>query len=762
VRRRLGIFGASEEALRLLPLLAAHPEVEVAAVFDPDPEAARERARGLEPGVAEALDPLLVSDEPAFAARGDLAAVVDAGPEPAFARHHPEAVERGVQVLSPLTARLLYGYGPPTRDRKHELLQALAEVVESVELTVHSDELLRRMLEIAVASTGADGGSLMLLDAERRELRIGVALGVEPELWPKIRVPLGEGVAGRAAAEARPLVLRGRADRHEFRLQRERLDVESALCVPLVHEGRVLGVLNLHHATRPDAFGSEDLRFVQQLAGLDAQIIARAQEHDRLRSQAGRYEAVREVRRLLSDPQPLPDRLRELCRFVARHVGGGIAHVYLLDRDEGELLLAATSLEGGGFAGEYRVVPGDGIDGRVARTRRPSFLRGEDGALAYVALPLLTGDRLAGVLSVQAGEPPPRGRAAEEMLQEIAAATAEGVTQADREARMAARATRMSAINETGIRMLSATELADVVRLATSSAAMILEADHAVLRLQDARTGRYVIRSYYGPADARQQEALFRLDKRACVDAIKRRTARLVRDLASDPVLSPLRAELRSLLAAPLKREGRVVGTLCLYDRISADRFVAGRFNDDDFHVFTRLVSYVERAVASCLIQAGSRGHRNFDEQTGLPNEAYLSRRIHEEITRAVGREGALAVAVCRVENLDEVARHANPAQAHRVVLRCADALRSHLRDFDVLGRTAEDEFTVLLPEPGLSPGERVFGVARAVADAVSKDEALNDPVRIALAFGYAVHPTDGSDRETLLARARDPRIRMV
>ena len=32
----------------------------------------------------------------------------------------------------------------------------------------------------------------------------------------------------------------------------------------------------------------------------------------------------------------------------------------------------------------------------------------------------------------------------------------------------------------------------------------------------------------------------------------------------------------------------------------------------------------------------------------------------------------------------------------------------------------------------------------------------------VALAFGHAVHPEEGADRESLLERAREPRIRML
>ena len=759
--KRIGIFGVSEEVLRLVQLLGTNPEIQIVRYWAPDRPAAVETAYTLGPEVAAEMLPLLIADSQAFLAANDVDAVIDSGGQPSFASVFPDAAEKGIQIVSPLTARLLWAYGTVSRDRKAELLQALNEVVESVDLAIDSDELFLRMLDIAVGSSGAEGGSLMLLDPESNELRIRVAIGVEPELWPKIRVPVGDGIAGRVAADARPLRIRGKADAETFKIVRERMDIESALCVPLVDQGHVLGVLNLHHSRESNAFSEEDLDFLQQLALLDAQIIARAQQHESLRDQAARYGAVRQVQALLGSPAPLLERLSELCRLIATRVGSGIATVYLCDHSDDDLHLAATSLEGGGLGAEYRIVKGQGIDGRVAQSGNRAILRDDDGSLAYVCLPLHAGKRLVGVLSIQAGQNPPRGRAVEEVLLEMAAAMAEGVAQADREARMATRATRASAINESGIRMISAGDIGEVTRLATSSAAMILEAEHSVLRLQDDQTSRYVIRSYFGPADGRQQERLFRLDKEISVDIIKRRTSVLLKDLDQDPKRSELVGEIRSLMAAPLKRDGRVIGTLTVYDKVAPDRFYAADFNDDDFQIFSKLVSYIERAVETNLSQAFSREHRNFDEETGLPNANYLSKRVHEEIDRSAGEPRSLAVATCLIENLDDIQRTRNPAQAHRVILRVADALRSHLRAFDVLGRTGRGRFTVLLPDPGHAPDQLVADLARTVADVISKDEALNEPIRVALAFGYAVHPEDGADRRSLVEHANRPRIHM-
>lgn len=761
MRRRIGIFGATQETLALLRVLMGNPLLELAGVWDEDPAAALALSRRITPEITPYIEPLLTNDLDSFL-MGNFHAVIDSGAKPAFATRFPQARDHGVQILSPLTARLLWAWETATRDRKQELLTALAEVVESVEMTVDSEELFTRMLEIAVGVTGADGGSLMLLDPKTRELSIRVATGVERELWPKIRVPLGEGIAGRVAAEGRPMLVNGKADGRSFQIIHERVDVASALSVPLVADGGVLGVINLHHSTQREAFTEDDLGFMERVARLDAQIIQRADEHEKLRNQSARYDTVRRVRELMSGANPLPDRLRRLCTYAAERVGGGIATVYLRSSEDGTLCLAATSLEGGGFGGEYRVVSDQGIDGQVAHTKQPALLHDDDGNLAYACLPLLAGENLVGILSMQTGLRPPRGRAAEETLLELAAALAEEIAQAEREGRMVVRADRVSAINESGIRMLSSMELSEVVRLATSSIAMILDADHTVLRLQDEKTRRYVIRSYFGAADGRLQERLFKLDKQVCVDVIRRRGLVRVPNLARHEAFREGSPDFRSLIAAPIRRDGRVIGTLAVYDKVAADQFYASSFDDDDQQIFSRFLGYVERAIEGATRHAQSRQHRNFDGETGLPNAGYLRRRIHEEISRAAGLLGTLAIAVCRVENLDEITRRVSSAHAHRVTQRVADALRAHLRDFDVLGRTAANEFTILLPEPGASTGERVLELARAVADEVAKDEALNEPVRVALAFGYAAHPEDGRDREALLARAAEARIRMV
>jgi diguanylate cyclase (GGDEF)-like protein len=447
-----------------------------------------------------------------------------------------------------------------------------------------------------------------------------------------------------------------------------------------------------------------------------------------------------------------------LCRYLAGRVGDGITSVYLFEEGDAHLQLAATSLAGGGFGTEYRVRIGEGLDGRVARDRRAEFLSSEDGAVAYAALPLLAADQLVGILAVQSGSTPPT----RQTLLEIATATAESIAQSTREARMSARATKVSAIGEMGIRLISINDIADVVQLAASSAAMILEADHAILRLKDQETGRFVIRSYHGSADGPLQEKLFQLDKRVSVDAIKRRAAFAVREVSADPSLAEFGADVRSFVASPLKHEGQLIGTLAIYDKIAPDGFHASVFREDDIQIFTRFVSYAERAVANAELYSAVKRHGSVDAETGLPNETYLEQRLAEEIARAKGRDGALALIVCQIENWGRISREADTEQATRIVRHTAEALRRHVRDFDLVARTGDAAFSVMLPDPASPAEETVSKLARNVAEEVSGDDRINTPVRIALAFGFALYPNHGAEREALRKHAALPRIRMV
>lgn len=754
-QRRVGLHGVGAESARLLSQLVENPDLDCVRLYEPDAEAARAVLAAVDPTLLDRSGASIVTSVDALLADPPLDVLVDDGRHGSPRNRVSSAAPDGPQIVSLPTARLLWSHGVAPRDRQSELLEVLGEIVASVDLTIDGKELFARMLEIAVAVTGAAGGSLMLLGPEGRELFIQVAFGVEPELWPKIRVPLGDGIAGRVAAEARPILISGRADAEHYRIVRERVDVASALCVPLVHEGRVLGVLNLHHNTRTDVFDEHDLAFMERIAALDAAIIRRAQTHAALRARAARYEATREVHALLGGPAPLGERLRSICAVVARRLGDGIATIYLPDDSSDERLytLAASSLSGSGAGARTAVRSGVGLDGEVARTGEAILLRDGQGRLRYAALPLIFEGRVEGVLAVQVGRMEGEADELEANLAEVAEVIAEGVVRSRREARATAHALRVSAAHEAGLRLVGQSDPQQIAQSAAASLAMLLGAEHVVVRLEDPTNGRFQIASYFGGADDQAQYALFALDKAATIETIRRRTLQLVRDLPVHPKLGPFAGSITSMISAPLKIDGRIVGCVAVYDKLAADTFFSGRFNEDDLQVISHFVGDFDRALAASRTTPGA----------GARSVAGWRSRVGEELLRAADRPGELALSICSLEDFDALLSNGEE-RAHEALARLETALRAELRPFDHLVRLDERRFGVLLPEPGPDASESVRRLARAVSERVASAcaQGSEDDVRIVLGFGFATNERGESDAAGFEARAEVPRIVMV
>ena len=148
------------------------------------------------------------------------------------------------------------------------------------------------------------------------------------------------------------------------------------------------------------------------------------------------------------------------------------------------------------------------------------------------------------------------------------------------------------------------------------------------------------------------------------------------------------------------------------------------------------------------------------DEETELPQQDYLEKRVREELARSGAAAATFTLVNLRIENLDALRSGTEPALALGYVMRIAESLRTRIRDFDVLARCATNEFGLLLPETGHAPEERVLDLARAVSEDIAKASRRDPKSRPELSFGHASHPADGASWASLVARAREARIR--
>jgi anti-sigma regulatory factor (Ser/Thr protein kinase) len=180
-------------------------------------------------------------------------------------------------------------------------------------LDVHDllTELLERVREILDVDTAA----VLLLDEVTNDLVATAASGIEEEVRRGVRVPLGEGFAGRIAAEVTPVVIDD-IDHSEVRnpVLRER-GVRTLVGVPLVVASRVIGVLHVGSLTGR-RFDPEDVQFIQLVGDRVALAI------EARRSNVERAAASALQRSLIPDRLPMIPGLELAGRYLPAGAGG--------------------------------------------------------------------------------------------------------------------------------------------------------------------------------------------------------------------------------------------------------------------------------------------------------------------------------------------------------------------------------------------------------------------------------------------------------
>src|SRR6516162_6441435 len=83
----------------------------------------------------------------------------------------------------------------------------LLEVADVVNATLDLDTLLRRISELVRRVIDYEIFAILLLNEKTQELRIRFQVGHPPELAERMRVKVGEGLTGLAAAKREPVLV---------------------------------------------------------------------------------------------------------------------------------------------------------------------------------------------------------------------------------------------------------------------------------------------------------------------------------------------------------------------------------------------------------------------------------------------------------------------------------------------------------------------------------------------------------------------------
>jgi putative methionine-R-sulfoxide reductase with GAF domain len=254
---------------------------------------------------------------------------------------------------------------PPPPDAGDKL-QGIRSVTDAALSYLGADDLLITLLSRVREILNADTAAVLLLDNSGRQLIATAASGLEEEVSQGVRIPVGQGFAGRIAAERRPVILDHVDHGNVLNPLLLEKGIRSLAGVPLLVHGAVLGVL--HVGTVHNRVFTADDAALLQLAADRAALAVQS-----LQSREDHAAAIALQRSLVPSALPALRGAEIATRYVpgSGHVGGDWYDAFVLP--SGELGMVVGDVAGSGLGAAV-------IMGRIRSALRAYVLEFPDPA----------------------------------------------------------------------------------------------------------------------------------------------------------------------------------------------------------------------------------------------------------------------------------------------------------------------------------------------------------------------------------------------
>lgn len=312
--------------------------------------------------------------------------------------------------------------------RAKELL-AVAEIAQTISQLVDSiDEMLQAVVDQTKQQFSLYHAHVYIFDKERDLLVLAAGAGEAGRQMKaqgrSIRASHPSSIVARAYQLHEGVIVNDVTQSPDFLPHPLLPETRSEMAIPMIVSGQVVGVLDVQ-SDQFDRFTDEDINVKTTLAGQIAVAVNNARAFETIRKsemevarRALELETVAQVSADISSNLRLTDLMQNVVELTKERFGLYHAQIYLVDEGINNLTLAA----GAGLAGRTMYERGHRISynhphslvARAARTRtsvisndvtqEPDFLPNPmlSATRSEMAVPMLIGDALVGVLDVQA------------------------------------------------------------------------------------------------------------------------------------------------------------------------------------------------------------------------------------------------------------------------------------------------------------------------------------------------------------------------
>lgn len=474
-----------------------------------------------------------------------------------------------------------------------------------------------------------------------------------------------------------------------------------------------------------------------------------------LASLASVYEATREIG--LSDDL---DRLLERVLARAQELIG-FDHCALMLYDPESRTLSVCSVHGyAERAGEIlrlSLPEGRGISGWAAANRQavrvgnvrgdPRYVAGLQEARSNMAVPLIVGNEVAGVVNVESDREDAFTEEHEKLLTVLGAQAALAIVASQTRERLQSRISLLDALYRISQLASEGKDLGSTLEAILQVAQETIPRGQCAILLVDENREVLRIRASNGYAEGVQEMAI------PLGHGITGRCAStgqtiVVDDLALDESYISGVTGARSEVAVPLLVGGRAIGVL------NAESTRLGAYREGDVRTLSVVAQQAAVVLRSAKLQQETRRLAITDPLTGLHNRRYFVNQLDEHLARAERYGERLGLLLLDSDHLKAVNDQHGHHAGDRVLQKISAALRGILRDSDEVARIGGDEFAVLLLQ---ADEPLAVGIARRLKqrlrEAVLAAEG-GEVIAISCSVGIALFPDHAADSKALLRAA--------
>jgi signal transduction protein with GAF and PtsI domain len=148
-----------------------------------------------------------------------------------------------------------------------EQLKAFSKISKAITSELYLEDILRLVVTVTAEVMDSNTCSLMLIDEKTNELVVRATQSISEEYNKKPPLKIGEGIAGKAVKENRPIAVKDVVKEKEYKHKdiAKRESLNSLLCVPLSVKGKVIGVINCY-TSKPHNFSDEEIEILTTIA----------------------------------------------------------------------------------------------------------------------------------------------------------------------------------------------------------------------------------------------------------------------------------------------------------------------------------------------------------------------------------------------------------------------------------------------------------------------------------------------------------------